>query len=306
VELVCQKANLNLVDFFQKTGFLQPYSSGSFLVSEAMVSAAINNINGYPRPTQVMEYITDANVPIFKGRLPLQTGGGAEVKNGLFASPPDGWTNAVAFEVREGGVEGDIKRIYTVDNNVTSQPFNSNGFLFDVSAHRLYAVGHDGERREVPVALAGTTPTPPEFTIGTGQKVVYLNPTLSTGETWTLELTTTWDAEEHIGDWGSALLASDEDPGKDGKDQKFQYWWNAPGNKSGVISFNNNAASFPRPSGLPVTFAFTLECAGDGDIYITLDVNGNTVDARRRITGMTALELFSKNTRYAMQARLTR
>ena len=155
VELVCKTANLNLTDFFQKTGFLQPCSDGSFLVSEAMVEATINRIKGYPSPAQAMEYITDANAEIFKGKLPLQTGNAATVRNGAFTARPDGWTNAVAFEVRAGDKDGDIRRVYTADNGFTYQPFSGNGFSFDPTVHKLYAVGHDGERREVPV-IAGS------------------------------------------------------------------------------------------------------------------------------------------------------
>ncbi|MDR2413553.1 MAG: M60 family metallopeptidase [Odoribacteraceae bacterium] len=306
VELVCRLANLDLTDFFKKTGFLQPYGSGTRLVSEAMIETAINNIKGYPPLTQAMEYITDANVHVFRDKLPLQTGYTAEVRNNVFVSPPEGWTNAVAFEARAGGPTGDLRRVYTAGNAVTAQPFSGNGFLYDIDVHRLYAVGHDGERREVPVTLAGTTPTPDNFTIGTGHKVLYLIPELSTSDTWTIDLSTTWTAEEHVNSWGSALLASDEDPGKDGGLQKFQYYWNAPTNKNGVISFNNTATSFPRPTALPVTFTFKLECAGDGDIYITFSANGSTIDARRKISGMTALEHISKNTIFEMQGSITR
>ncbi|MDR1120526.1 MAG: M60 family metallopeptidase, partial [Dysgonamonadaceae bacterium] len=233
VELVCKTANLDLSDFFLKTGFLQPYSAGNFLVSQAMVDATIDKIKSYPLPPQPFEYITDGNIDIFRERLSLQTGSGAEVnKNGKFTTPPAGWTNAVAFEVRENNADGDIKCIFTADNGITSQAFGGNGFIFNSSSgHHLYAVAHDGERREVPVSVAGSTPTPPEFTIAAGSKVQYLNPVLKTSDTWNLELSTTWIAENHIGQWGSPLLASDEDPGKDGKDQKFQYWWNAPDNK---------------------------------------------------------------------------
>jgi hypothetical protein len=308
VELVCKTANLDLSDFFLKTGFLQPYSAGNFLVSQAMVDATLAKIKIYPRPEQqAFEYITDANVGIFKQKLPLQTGGETEVnKNGKLTTPPTGWTNAVAFEVRENSADGAIKCVFTADNGITSQSFSGNGFTFHPSAgHHLYAVAHDGERREVPVSVAGSTLTPPEFTIAVGSKVLYLNPVLKTSDTWNLELSTTWTAENHIGQWGSPLLASDEEPGKDGKDQKFQYWWNAPDNKGGEVSFNNNTASFPRPS-VPVTFVFTLESEGDGNIYITLKVNGNVVDNRHRIEGMEELALVSKNTNYEMQGKLNK
>jgi hypothetical protein len=150
VELVCKTANLNLTDFFRKTGFLQPYSAGSFLVSEAMVNAAIDNIKGYPSPTQAVEYITDANASIFKNRSPLQTGGSAQIVNGKIVSF-NGWPNAVAFEVREHDKDGDIRCIFTADNGLTPQSFNGSGFVFDPSVHHLYAVAHDGERREVPL-----------------------------------------------------------------------------------------------------------------------------------------------------------
>jgi hypothetical protein len=162
VELVCAKAKLNLTDFFQKTGFLQPYTENNFKVTQAMVEATIDKIKEYPLPEyrQAFEYITDANASIFKERLTLQTGSPAEVKSGKFVTPPLGWTNAVAFEVREGGVDGDLKCVFTADNDITPQTFSGNGFKFDLSKnYHLYAVGQNDERKEITVTEAGTATT---------------------------------------------------------------------------------------------------------------------------------------------------
>jgi hypothetical protein len=310
VELVCKTAKLNLTDFFRKTGFLQPYSSGNFLVSQAMVEETINKIKSYSAPDQAMEYITDANASIYKQRLPLQTGSGAEINsNGKFVSTPVGWTNAVAFEVREDKVDGNIKCIFTADNELTPQSFGGGGFVFNPANQHLYAVSHNGERKEVPVALAGTTPTPSQFTIGTGQRVLYLNPVLLATETWKLELTTTWTTEKHMDNtWGTPLLSSEENPGTDGRYSKFQYYVESsavhPERVSIVLNYNTK---FPKPDfSKPVTFGFIIESVSDGNIYITLKVNGEVIDDRRRIDGLTELPLVSKNTHFEMQGKLTK
>jgi hypothetical protein len=150
-ELVCRTARVNLADFFRETGFFQPYSSGSFMVSQAMIDAAVNNIKDFPAPTQAMEYITDANAFIFKNKLALQTGSPVAISGGRVVAPPVGWMNAVAFEARESDATGDIRCIFTADNGATPNTFNGNGFVFNTSLHHLYAVAHDGERREVPL-----------------------------------------------------------------------------------------------------------------------------------------------------------
>jgi hypothetical protein len=163
VELVCDKAKLNLADFFEKTGFLQAYrdDKSGFNVTQAMVEATLKKIQEYPLPDypQPFEYITDGNAYIFKEKLALGTGSPAEVnKNGKFTVIPAGWTNAVAFEVRADGPDGDIKCVYTADNNnVIEQKFD-NGFRLNPSdGLHLYAVGQDGERKEVQVTIQTTT-----------------------------------------------------------------------------------------------------------------------------------------------------
>jgi hypothetical protein len=311
VELACKTANLNLTDFFRKTGFLQPYSANNFLVSQAMVDETINKIKNYPAsPAQAVEYITDANAAIYKKQLPLQTGSAAEINaNGKFTNPPTGWTNAVAFEVRADNEDGDIKCIFTADNDITSLAFDGNGFVFKPSeGHHLYAVGQNGERREVPVSLAGTTPTPSQFTIGTGQRILYLVPALSANDTWTLELTTTWTTENHVDNtWGTPLLSSEENPGTDGRYSKFQYYVESgavyPDRVNIVLNYDTK---WPKPSfSAPVTFKFIIESEGDGKIYITLIVNGTVIDTRHPFE-IPELTLVSKNTKFAVQGVLRR
>jgi hypothetical protein len=308
VELVCKAANLNLTDFFRKTGFLQPYSAGGFLVSQAMVDETMGKIKGYPAVQQPFEYITDANAAIFKGKLPLRTGSGAEINtDGKFTTPPAGWTNTVAFEVRADSEDGDIRCVFTDDNEVTSQTFGGNGFVFNPSAgDRLYAVGQDGERREVTVSAAGTTLTPPQFTIGTGKRTLYINPVLRTSDIWTLELSSTWTTENHVDTtWGTPLLSSEEDPGTDGRYSKFQYYVETdavyPERVNIVLNYYTK---FPKPDfSSPVTFVFVIESVGDGYIYITLKANDRVIDERRRFE-MTELPLVSKNTKFEMQGKL--
>ncbi|GHV10308.1 hypothetical protein FACS1894162_3700 [Bacteroidia bacterium] len=143
VKLVSEKANLNLEDFFRKWGFLalvdgnvSDYGTSPFKVTTADTTDILTAIRAYPKLQIAIEYLTDANVSIYRNSRALVTG-----SNRTGNTIPYGWTNAVAFEIREGGPNGLIKYVLTTARALPS--------LFNPATHKIYAVGYDGERREI-------------------------------------------------------------------------------------------------------------------------------------------------------------
>jgi hypothetical protein len=132
VELVCDKAQLNLEDFFRSYGFFVPmseviddYSVKTVTVTQAAINATLSYINKYPKPLSrtAFQYITDENVEAFKS-----SGSGSEV---------------VAYELREGSETGAIKRVYLN----TKKPETLNPASITVPAgQKLYSVDVNGSR----------------------------------------------------------------------------------------------------------------------------------------------------------------
>ncbi|GHT01270.1 hypothetical protein AGMMS49525_01530 [Bacteroidia bacterium] len=153
VKLMSEKANLNLEDFFRKWGFLAlvdgnvvDYGSSPFKVTTADTTALLADIRRYTKPQVAIEYLTDANVNIYKDQLALVTG-----SNYTGSRIPSGWTNAVAYEIREAST-GFIKYVLTTARVLPS--------FFNPDTHKIYAVGYDGERREIPTTVNPNPPAP--------------------------------------------------------------------------------------------------------------------------------------------------
>lgn len=170
VEQICKLANLNLEDFFKRWGFLTPitatiddYGTSSLVVTQSMINSTLATIRQYPKPEQTaIEYITDANIGIYKTRAELEIGQNAAVYGTKFEGMPAGWTNAVAFEVREDNAAGKLKYVFVPDPSVVSQDFSTSNLSFDPSKDHLYAVSVSGERREVGLSVT-PGPTMPQF-----------------------------------------------------------------------------------------------------------------------------------------------
>jgi hypothetical protein len=130
VERVCDKAQLNLEDFFRAYGFFVPmsvviddYGKKTVTVAQATIDATLSHIrNGKPKPLNgtAIQYITDENVETFK------SGSGV-----------------VAYELREGSETGAVTRVYLN----TTKPETLNPASITVPAgQKLYSVDVSGSR----------------------------------------------------------------------------------------------------------------------------------------------------------------
>lgn len=152
VKVVCQKANLNLENFFRAWGFLTPvdvtltdYGSARLQVTQAQIDAALTQIRQYPAPADAKEfqYITDANVGIFRDNAAMAAGGNwRSTTTFSHAYMPDGWTNAVAFELRDGSASGTLKAVLLMNQSGQSKAI--------AAGDKIYAVSAAGDRVEVP------------------------------------------------------------------------------------------------------------------------------------------------------------
>lgn len=143
VRVACEKANLDLTEFFEAWGFLTPidqvvgdYSNGRFTITQNQINNLKSEIAAkkYPKPTHKFQYISDNNVNSFKSLLPAIKGT-VTYANSTFNM--NGWGNIAAFELYK-----DSKLV-----GVTI------GASFTISGSRgdyqVYAVGFDGVRYKV-------------------------------------------------------------------------------------------------------------------------------------------------------------
>jgi hypothetical protein len=129
VERVCDKAQLNLEDFFSAYGFLTPmsetiddYSQKKVTVTQSGIDATLVAIRKYPKPLGAKEfqYVSDENVEIFKSGVGI-----------------------VAYELREGSEAGAIKRVYL--NTKKPETLNPASIVVP-SGQKLYSVDVTGSR----------------------------------------------------------------------------------------------------------------------------------------------------------------
>lgn len=141
----------NLIDFFEKWGFLTPVdstvSSTSYVVTEdevAELKARVEALN-YPTLDIPLEYITDNNYETFKTKKSIVQGTSTRSGNTLTM---ENWENVIVYEVRNGNETGELimcsegKRTPS-----TTASFTVNGGWQD--GYKVYAVAHDNTRMEV-------------------------------------------------------------------------------------------------------------------------------------------------------------
>ena len=154
VYIASLKSNTNLIDFFEKWGFLKPvdikmddYGSGTMRITEEDVNnlktrvAALN----LPACNEAIEYITDNTVDVFKNKLAVVKGTATRTGNTLTMR---NWKNVVVYEVRNNDANGDL--ICVSDGVLTPSTTAS----FDVATdwkdtYKVYAVSFDNTRTEV-------------------------------------------------------------------------------------------------------------------------------------------------------------
>ena len=110
----CDAAQLDLSEFFVKTGMLAPidrmvsdYEEAHMTITREMCLDAIAYAHRYPKPdSRVIYYITGNNLPFFRDkkavRAPEKDVPPPVVENGRMEIPADMWENAVAFEAWQG------------------------------------------------------------------------------------------------------------------------------------------------------------------------------------------------------------
>lgn len=108
----CVASETNLLDFFEKWGFLseideeiEDYSKGRLTVTKNDIEEIKERVNslGYPKPEVSLEYITDNTVDMYNNNNPIVKGKVTIDGNILTFF---NWKNVVAFEVKDE--EGDL------------------------------------------------------------------------------------------------------------------------------------------------------------------------------------------------------
>lgn len=161
----CLSAKMNLLDFFEKWGFLTPvnkkiedYDTRTLTVTPDMVDALRHKVNGlgYSKPDVALEYISDNSFELYKSRASVVAGSHATHTAKSFtegkteaigeAITIQGWKNVVAYEVKDA----DEKLIFVCSGETT--PSSTHTFILPLSwkeGFKLYAVSATGDRTEV-------------------------------------------------------------------------------------------------------------------------------------------------------------
>lgn len=144
VKMMSDITKTDLIDFFTKWGYLSlfdgemdDYGVGKFKVTQAQIDDVINYVESknYPKVTEKLEYICDANMEIFRDKKTVQKGtasvSGTSVKM-------NNWKNVVAYEVYEGDklVFASNRPSFNLDSSVGAST-------------KIYALAYDGAKIEV-------------------------------------------------------------------------------------------------------------------------------------------------------------
>lgn len=154
VYIASECAKMNLLDFFEKWGFLTPvdveiddYGKGKMTVTQEKADAIRSRVEalGYPAPTVALEYITDNNWETFKQQKSVVAGTATRADRKLTMN---NWQNVIVYEVRDGGPEGRL--IHVSDGMLrpsTTATFNVPSAW--QPTWKVYAVQYDNKRIEV-------------------------------------------------------------------------------------------------------------------------------------------------------------
>lgn len=156
VYIASKVAKMNLLDFFEKWGFLTPvdmevddYGKGQFTVTKEEADAIRKRVEAlnFEKPAVPLEYITDHNFEIIKKKAGVTEGTASRNQNTLTFS---NWKNVLVFEVRQGNDKG---KLICVSDGILNQ---SDTPSFDVKGgwkddYLVFAVSFDGKR--IPVTI---------------------------------------------------------------------------------------------------------------------------------------------------------
>lgn len=154
VYIACKCAKLNLLDFFEKWGFLKEvnvelddYGKGRIQVTSSQADAIRNRVNALnlPKPNVPMEYISDNNYTYFKEQKLIEKGTAQRSGNVLTFN---NWKGVIVFEVVDTAQKNSLIAV----SEGVNQP--SNIASFEVrggwkNTYKVYAVQYDNKRIEV-------------------------------------------------------------------------------------------------------------------------------------------------------------
>lgn len=146
----CLNAKADLIEFFEKWGFLRPidtmlddtYSVKQFTITQADVDVLKSRVAalGYSKPTVALEYITDNTVELYKNKPSVTKGSAVRNENEIVLND---WKNVAAFEV----VDSNGNLVYITEGSVKSFTMSSDW----KNGYKLYAVAVNGERIAVDI-----------------------------------------------------------------------------------------------------------------------------------------------------------
>lgn len=154
VYMASKVSQTNLLDFFEKWGFLTPvhahisdYSNDCLNVTQEMIDETKRKVNAlnYPKPTLAIEYITDNTVDLYKN--PQDVVKGTVSRSGRKLTFTN-FKNVVVFEVYEPVSNGQDKVIFVSDGRNTKET-NIADFTLGSdwkSSYKVRAVSVRGER----------------------------------------------------------------------------------------------------------------------------------------------------------------
>lgn len=163
----CLAAKMNLLDFFEKWGFLTPvnrviedYATRTLTITASMANDLRQKVEGlgYSKPDVALEYISDNSFELYKSRTQVVAGSHATHSAKSFTEGNisytgetitiQGWKNVVAYEVKDAN----DKLIFVCSGETT--PASTHTLTLPVSwgeGFKLYAVSVTGNRTEVPM-----------------------------------------------------------------------------------------------------------------------------------------------------------
>ena len=161
MKLACDSTGLNLLPFFEKAGMLKPinayiedYTPGWLVISDAMIANLKNYVReqGYPTPTEEINYINAHNYHIYRDCLALEVPstygtGCKDMGNGTIRVEHRTVKNAVAFETYDG--YGNLTHITMYGLNSTNESHTDTKVLFTGESAYIVAVGYDGTRKMI-------------------------------------------------------------------------------------------------------------------------------------------------------------
>jgi hypothetical protein len=150
VKNTCDALQLDLSDFFIKSGFLQEvdkffgdYTSAQKTITQAMIDEAVNYVSKYSKPqTEYIQYISGNSIDAYKNKLDVsgQYDGGISGTSSKTIQHAT-WKNVTVFETYKGD---EMTHITLVGTGSSDRSFST--VPYPAGSTRIEAVGYEGTR----------------------------------------------------------------------------------------------------------------------------------------------------------------